>query len=128
MSSKIRVRYSETDKMGRVYHSHYLVWFEIARVDLLREKGLIYSQFEKEKGLFLPVRDVQCKYKFPIFYDDEILVDTTANILDKKRIRFNYKVRKISDNKICAIGNTLHVFINKDGKLQNIPEVFYQLL
>ncbi|PLX16440.1 MAG: hypothetical protein C0601_10260 [Candidatus Muiribacterium halophilum] len=127
MASRIRVRYSETDKMGRVYHSHYLVWFEIARVDLMRDKGLVYSQFEKEKSLYLPVRDVQCKYKFPLFYDDEIDVETSLDILDKKRIRFNYKIIRITDRKICAIGNTIHVFIDKEGVLQQIPEEFTDL-
>ena len=122
MTTRDRVRYSETDKMGRVYHSHYLVWFEIARVDFMKEHGLIYSRMEEEQGLFLPVREVHCKYKIPLLYDDEFEVPTTLKILDKRRLRFDYKIRRTKDNKVCAIGYSVHVFIDKEGKLVDIPE------
>jgi len=122
MSDRIRVRYSETDKMGRVYHSHYLVWFEIARVDFMKERGLIYSRLEEEKGLFLPVREVHCKYKVPLLYDDEFEVPTTLKILDKRRLRFDYRIKRLNDRKVCATGYSIHVFIERSGKLVDIPQ------
>lgn len=75
---KLRVRYAETDKMGVVYHSNFLVWMEIGRVELMRSLGFDYKQMEVEDDCHLPVIDVRCRYKSPAYYDEEIVVRTEA--------------------------------------------------
>jgi acyl-CoA thioester hydrolase len=69
--SKIRVRYAETDRMDVVYHSNYLVWFETARILMLDEIGMPYSEIEA-RGLFLPVLTVSAEYKSPARFDDQL--------------------------------------------------------
>ena len=75
----LRVRYSETDKMGIVYYANYLVWFEIGRVDLMRQLGFTYRDMERDHGCFIPVVDARCRYKAPAHYDDEIIVRRVFN-------------------------------------------------
>src|ERR1700744_2145630 len=74
--SEQRVRYAETDKMGVVYYANYLVWFEIARVELLRQLGFDYKKMELEDDCMLPVVEAPCRYKAPAVYDDLIVIET----------------------------------------------------
>ena len=72
---KIRVRYAEVDRMGYLHHGNYAAYFEAGRTDLLRELGISYRQME-DRGVLLPVRDMQIRYLVPIGYDDEVVVST----------------------------------------------------
>ena len=76
MKLGIRVRYAETDQMGVVYHSNHFIWFEVGRVELLRQLGFTYKDMEREDGCFIAVVDARCRYKAPVHYDDEIIVRT----------------------------------------------------
>ena len=76
-SSGVRVRYAETDQMGVVYHSNYLIWFEIGRTDWLRETGWTYREMEAE-GIQLPVIEAHCTYRLGARYDDDIEIRTRA--------------------------------------------------
>jgi len=69
----IRVRYAETDKMGVVYHSNFIVWFEIGRVEMLRQLGFRYRDMERDDDCHIAVADVKVRFKAPARYDDEIL-------------------------------------------------------
>jgi len=120
--TRLKIRYSEVDKMGRAYNAHYLVWFEVGRTDFFRERGVVYSKLENEHKLFLPVREAYCKFKSPISYDDEIVVNTECNQIDSKRIKFSYKIENINTGKISALGYTIHVFIDSSGKIVLIPK------
>src|SRR5687767_15246932 len=85
--STLRVRYAETDRMGVVYYANYLVWFEVARADLMRSLGWTYREME-ESGVILPVIEAHCEYKRPARYDDEIEIQTTATIESPVRMTF----------------------------------------
>ncbi len=125
-SVEIKVRYSEIDGMGRAYNAHYLTWFELGRTDFFRKRGWEYSGIEKDKRLFLPVRETYVKYKRPLFYDDDIVVETSCQLLDSKRIRFSYRLRR--DGVLCASGYSVHVFINEQSVMVNIPDFFIEAL
>ncbi|MGM0607488.1 MAG: acyl-CoA thioesterase [Candidatus Muiribacteriota bacterium] len=127
IKKQIQVRYSEVDKMGRAYNSHYFTWFEIGRTEFFRKKNIVYKDIENKKGFFLPVREAYCKFKKPCFYDDILNIETQFEILDSKRIKFNYLIKKESDNNICAKGFTVHVFIDKESKMYSIPSFIKEL-
>ena len=73
--TRLRVRYAETDQAGVVYHSNYLIWFEVGRVELCRDYGFNYRDMETEADAFLPVTEVRVKYRAPARYDDEVMVE-----------------------------------------------------
>jgi acyl-CoA thioester hydrolase len=118
-SIDVRVRYSETDQMGVVYYSNYLVWFEIARTEFLRRSGFEYSKIEKERKIFLPVSESYCKYRFPVRYDDAITISACLTNMGTSRIAFGYEVKK--GGEIAAVGYTVHAFVNDQGKPIPIP-------
>src|SRR4029077_2493839 len=78
-TSRIRVRYAETDQMGVVYYANYFVWFEVARTDLLRASGSTYREMEAE-GFSLPVIEAHCGFKQPARYDDELEIRVEAEL------------------------------------------------
>lgn len=123
---KLVVRYFETDQMKMVYYSHYFVWFEGARTNLLKNRGLSYKKFE-EMGYFLPVSETFCKYLSPAHYEDEILVETWAKELKKVSLRIDYRIIRETDNKLLATGYTIHPCINKAGKIVPFPDEFRKI-
>ncbi|MCK9555953.1 acyl-CoA thioesterase [bacterium] len=125
-SIKIRVRYSETDQMGRAYYANYFVWFEIARTEYFRKLGYSYREFEK-KGLFLPVVHASCDYKNKVEYDDEINISCTASAESKMKLVFRYEITG-EKSKFIASGSTIHVFIDSGGRPVKIPEQIADLL
>jgi acyl-CoA thioester hydrolase len=118
--ARVRVRYAETDQMGVVYHSNYLVWFEIGRVELIRSMGLDYKQMEAE-GCGIAVVDVHVRYRAPARYDDELVVRTTLLAARGAVIRFGYKVSRIEDDALLCEGETMHVVVGKDMKKRSLP-------
>jgi acyl-CoA thioester hydrolase len=117
---EIRVRYEETDQMGVVYYANYLVWFEIARTEFFRARGVEYRKIEEEDKLYIPVAEAYCRYKAPLRYDD--LVTVTARLTDagNSRLSFDYEVKK--DGKVTATGRTKHAFVDENGKPVSVPE------
>jgi acyl-CoA thioester hydrolase len=126
----IRVRYQETDQMGVVYHTNYIVWFEVARSELIREMGISYHDLEKN-GLLLPVVDVHCRYLSPAHYDEEVCVRTVVEELAGSKIRFAYQVHRCADNRLLATGTTTHIWVNRQMKRINIqrdyPDLYRRL-
>ena len=118
--STIRVRYAETDQMGIVHHSHYFVWFEVARTDLLRQFGWTYREME-ESGVRLPVIDANCTYLRPARYDDEIAVRATVRLLSAVRLEFTYEVVMLKDGATVAVGATRHAALNPEGRPCRLP-------
>ncbi len=116
-----RVRYSDTDHFGVVYYAHYLDWFEAGRTEILRAKGIAYSELEK-KGLFAPVVEVKVTYKKPARYDDIVVLETTIENIGNSSIKFNYKVLNKKTRELLAEAYTVNVFINKDMKSVRIPD------
>lgn len=111
----LRVRYSETDAMAVVYNANYLVWFEIGRVDLLRQLGFSYKEMEAD-GFNLPVVEVRCRYRHPARYDDEILIRTRLPQMRSTFLHFSYEVIRLSDQRLLAEGESMHVVVGRDGK------------
>lgn len=110
--TEIRVRYGETDRMGFVYYGNYAVYFEVARVELLRTLGVSYKELE-DSGISLPVLDYKIKYLKPAFYDDKLRVKTEVRQLPGARIHFYYETFNADDVKINFAETTL-VFVNTE--------------
>ena len=120
--SRIRVRYAETDQMGVVYHSNHFIWFEVGRVDLMRQFGFLYKQMEQEDQLYIPLVDARCRYKAPARYDEELIVRTHVRNFREKLIVFAYELVRASDNMLLAEGETTHVITGPDLKPRALPE------
>jgi acyl-CoA thioester hydrolase len=118
--SSLRVRYAETDKMGVVYYANYLVWFEVARADLLRTLGWSYREMEIA-GISLPVIEAQCQYLRPARYDDEIEVKTEGRMVSPVRMEFQYQVIRKEDQTLAATGRTVHAALDPSGKPCRLP-------
>ncbi len=120
-TSRVRVRYAETDKMGVVYYANYFVWFEVARTDLLRDADWSYRSMETD-GFMLPVIEAHCNYRQPARYDDEIEVRTTAELVSPIRVAFAYEVVRPADDTLLAEGRTVHAALDRDGRPCRLPE------
>ncbi len=124
-SVRLKVRYQETDRMGIVYYSNYLVWFEIGRTELFGSLGIPYPELEK-KGYFLVVTESRCEYKAPVTYEDEIEVSTRLAEIKHSSLTFDYEVRK--NEALIASGATRHAFVDREGKAVRIPKFVTEVL
>jgi len=124
----LRVRYSETDKMGIVYHANYLVWFEIGRTEFCRARGFSYRDMEENDDAFLVVVESYCRYKAPAYYDDELIVRTHITELRRRSLRFGYELIRLSDGTVIAEGETGHVVTGANGRVRSFPPGYSQLL
>lgn len=123
----IRVRYAETDQMGVVYHANYFVWFEVGRVELLRQLGFSYREMEKEDDCCIAVVDARCRYKAPARYDDELLVRTHLKNVRQSLVQFGYELVRSADGTLLAEGETTHVVIDHELKKRTIPEKYMRV-
>jgi acyl-CoA thioester hydrolase len=126
--ARVRVRYAETDQMGVVYHANYLVWFEIGRVELMRQRGLDYKQLEIEEGCWIAVVEAMARYKAPARYDDELIIETVVCSLRGPIIRFGYKILRATDKLLLCEGETVHVVLGRDMKRRAIPKKYAEIL
>ena len=124
----VRVRYSETDKMGIVYYANYLVWFEIGRTDYCRARGFSYRDMEENEDAFLVVAEAYCRYKAAAYYDDELIVRTHITELRKRSLRFGYEIVRASNGQVVAEGETGHVVTDSSGRVRSFPEGYAQRL
>ncbi|HEX8175714.1 MAG TPA: thioesterase family protein [Pyrinomonadaceae bacterium] len=124
----LRVRYSETDKMGVVYHANYLVWFEIGRTEFCRARGFSYRDMEENERAFLVVAESYCRYKAAAYYDDELIVRTQITELRRRSLRFGYEIIRVADGVIIAEGETGHVVTDGQGRVRSLPPAYTQLL
>jgi acyl-CoA thioester hydrolase len=122
--ARLRVRYAETDQMGVVYHSNYLIWFEVGRVELLRQLGFTYKEMEKEDKCHIAVVDVKCRFKSPAKYDDEILVLTRLLNVRESIIHFGYEILRSSDSTLLAEGETTHIVVDENMQKTALPEKY----
>jgi acyl-CoA thioester hydrolase len=125
---RLRVRYAETDQMGVVYYSNFLVWFEIGRVELLRQLGFDYKTMEIDDDCFIPVVEVNCRYKAPARYDDELIVETHVTGVRGAVLKFRYRITRISDQLLLAEGETTHVVTDHNMTKRALPEKYVQVL
>jgi acyl-CoA thioester hydrolase len=120
VESRIRVRYAETDQMGVVYYANYLVWMEVARVEYCRRLGFEYRDMERD-GAVLAVTEVQCRYRTPARFDDEIVIAARVVDVRSRAIRFAYEMRRASDSQLLATGETLHAVCDPSGRMIRLP-------
>jgi len=116
-----RVRYAETDGMGIAYHGNYFVWFEVGRTELCRRRGLTYREIES-RGFFIVVVEAACQYKKPLRYDDAFIVRTTLREATAKKFVFGYDVLRKEDGEVLATGQTVHLVVNRQGKVAPLPQ------
>jgi acyl-CoA thioester hydrolase len=116
---QIRVRYAETDRMGLLHHANYLVYFEQGRTELLRQMGRTYKDVE-DQGFFLVLVKVEVRYRQPARYDDVLTLRTTVTRTTPVRIEHRYEV--LRDGELLAEGASTLACIDKEGKLQVMPE------
>jgi len=115
-----RVRYAETDGMGIAYHANYFVWFEVGRTEFCRRRGLTYRTIE-DGGFFIVVVEAACQYKKPLRYDDRFVVRTTLKEATDKKFVFAYEVVGLEDREVRATGQTVHLVVNRRGKVAGLP-------
>ncbi|MBI3485184.1 MAG: acyl-CoA thioesterase [Acidobacteria bacterium] len=124
----VRVRYAETDQMGVVYYANFLVWFEVGRVELLRDLGFSYREMEKLDDCHIVVAEACCSYKKPALYDDSLCIRTRVLQVRRKTIRFAYEVLRSPGAELLATGETLHVICNRSGRPKSLPEKYMKAL
>ncbi|MES3017660.1 MAG: thioesterase family protein [Bacteroidota bacterium] len=118
-STKIRVRYAETDQMGYMYYGNYAAFYEVGRVEMLRSLGLTYSSME-ESGIIMPVAELKCKYIKPARYDEEITVKVIMENMPAVRIHFRYELFNDREE-LINIGETTLVFIDQKKNKPCLP-------
>lgn len=127
VTTTFHVRYAETDAMGIVHHSAYIVWFEEGRSHFMRAIGFPYSQVER-MGYYFTVVEVKARYHRPARYDEAVTVETRIGELRSRGLTFVYRVLRAADGTLLADGYSKHVCIRHDGQVQRIPESLLALL
>ncbi|SPE45651.1 4-hydroxybenzoyl-CoA thioesterase [Candidatus Sulfotelmatobacter sp. SbA7] len=125
---RLRVRYAETDQMGVAYHSNHFIWFEVGRVELLRQLGFSYKDMEQKDNCHMPVVDARCRYRVPAVYDEEIIVRTHLKNVRESVVRFGYELRRASDGRLLATGETMHIAVDSEKKITAFPEKYMKAL
>ncbi len=115
----LRVLYGDTDRMGVVYYANYLRYFEAARNEFIRAKGLRYRDFEEEHGLVLPVVEAHVDYRQPARYDDLLTVEISLAEARRASARFDYRV--LRDAELLATGHTRHACVDLEGRVRRMP-------
>jgi acyl-CoA thioester hydrolase len=128
--TQIRVRYAETDQMGVVYYANFFIWFEVGRVELLRQLGFHYKQMEIEDGCHIAVVEANCRYKSPARYDDELVLETRVIALRRSVIKFGYRLLRPENDAstLLAEGETTHVTVDRSMRTVRLPEKYVAVL
>lgn len=126
VETPLRVRYSETDRMGIVYHANYIIWFEIGRTDYCRAAGVPYRAME-DAGLLILVTAVECRYRRSARYDDAVRVRSRMTELASRGVAFGYEIVDEED-RILAEGTTRHVFADTAGRPRRAPPEIIETL
>lgn len=125
--TKLRVRYAETDRMGYCYYGNFAAYFEVARVEALRQLGVTYRNLE-DQGVILPVLDFQIRYFKPAYYDEELRIETTVDQVKGARIYFSYKTFNDRNEQLNQATTTL-VFVDFESKKpMNPPKFLVEIL
>jgi acyl-CoA thioester hydrolase len=115
----VRVRYAETDRMGLLHHANYFVYFEMARTEMLRAKGISYREVE-DAGHFLVIVDIGCKFKKPAYYDD--LLTIRARVARVTHVKIVHEYQVLRDGLLLAEGHSTLACVDREGKPQALPE------
>lgn len=126
-SLTLRVNYSETDQMGVVYHANYLIWFDRARTELMRDTGLTYKELEQQ-GVYLAVAEVHIRYRAPARYDDLVQVRCWVRELASRRVTFGSTVERAATGELLATGETALVSLTHQHTVTRLPPHVLELL
>jgi acyl-CoA thioester hydrolase len=126
--TRLRVRYAETDQMGVVYHSNHLIWFEVGRVELMRQMGFSYRDMERQDGRCIAVAEAKCRYRAPVHYDDEVVVRTRLKNVRESVISFSYELVRADNGALLAEGETTHIVTDLEMKVAPLPEKYLRAL
>ncbi|MCC3381585.1 acyl-CoA thioesterase [Paenibacillus farraposensis] len=142
--AQLRVRYQETDQMGVVYHANYLNWFEIGRTEMIRQAGFNYRTIE-ERGVLLPVVEINAKYASPARYDDMITIYTAITDFSRLRLNYTYEIRRVTADQhqndtgkvwtqtdtlpgeLLVTGSSRHVWVNSEWKPVRLDQALPEL-
>jgi acyl-CoA thioester hydrolase len=127
-STKIRVRYADTDQMKTVYHGKYFDYFESGRAEMIRSLGLSYAEFE-QLGYVLPVIEAHVRFLKPVRYDDVIEVVAILREAPAVKLRLDYEVYRDGETELLAEGYTVHGFVSAEtGRPTRAPEQFLEII
>lgn len=115
VSSRLMVRYGETDGMGIVYYANYLTYFEVGRTDFFRSQGLDYATLE-EQGILAPCVEASCRYRRPARYSQELALSTALTAMPGVRLVFSYQLTRPADGALLATGQTVHACVDRSGR------------
>jgi len=122
--TRLRVRYAETDQMGVVYHSNHLIWFEVGRVELMRQMGFSYRDMERDDGRYIAVAEITCRYRAPVYYDEEVIVRTRLKTVRESVIIFSYELARAENGTLLAEGETTHIVTDSKMKVAALPDKY----
>ena len=122
--AEVRVRYAETDQMGVVYHSNYIIWFEVGRVEMMRQLGFVYRDMEKQDDIHIAVADVHCRFKAPARYDDLLTIRTRLVNVRGSVLHFGYEIVRPEDGKLLAEGESVHIAVNSKFERKHLPQKY----
>ena len=125
--TRFRVRYAETDQMGVVYYSNYLVWMEVGRVEWCKQQGCSYREMEREDGILLAVTESQCRYLAPARFDDEVAVKTWVEQAHSRLVTFAYEMRFTATDQKLASGLTRHIILDRAFQRTRLPEKYFPM-
>jgi len=120
-SLPFNVRYAETDQMGVAHHSQHVVWFEMARVQYMKDLGAPYSEVEKA-GVYLVVTSVGVRYRRPAYFDEELVVSCWVEDLRSRMVRFAYSLERAADGSLVAEGHSEHIATDRSRRTVAIPQ------
>ena len=125
VDTRLRVRYAETDQMGVVYYANYLIWMEVGRAEYCRAAGIRYRDMEIEGEIFLTVVEVNCRYRSPATYDQEVGIRTWIEEANPRMVRFGYEMTEAGGGRALVTGATKHIFCGRDRKPRKLPEKYH---
>ena len=127
IEARLRVRFAETDAMGVVHHTAYIVYFEEGRSEFSRQAGAPYADLE-DAGFSLAVADVQARYIASARYDDELIVRTHVEKIGSRGVTFGYEIVQAESGTALVTGSTRHVCVDRAGNVRRIPETWLEAM
>ncbi len=127
ISVREKVRFVETDMMGVVHHSNYFRWFEVGRVEYMRQAGVYLLDLMRD-GVLFPITEVSCQYKASARFDDYLAIETTMVDLSRAKMVFSYKIVRESDGLLLAEGKTQNLFTDTNGKVIRLAMLVFTKL
>jgi len=128
ISVRHKVNFYDTDAMEVVHHANYIRWFEIGRVEYLRELGITLGELMAD-GYVFPITDVSAKFLSPGHFDDELIIEATATALTKVKMSFDYRILRSGTDEVLVTGHSQNVFTSREtGKITRLPDKYYEKL